>query len=139
MTAPKFPRSRLLLRVYLYGVLLLALAGGASFLVGRYVITPAVELPARPATAWIAWHLLENVDDPERTARELLDLKKRAHVELTLFDADGHIIANSAAHIPAALPPEKLAEMQGHGTEFGPSAGTVALRDDSGKLLRYAR
>ena len=76
MTAQRFPRSRLLLRVYLYGVLLLALAGGASFLVGRYVITPAVEVPARPATAWIAWHLLDSVDDAARLQRELVDLKK---------------------------------------------------------------
>jgi two-component system OmpR family sensor kinase len=139
VTSSSFPRSRLLLRVYLYGVLLLALAGGASFLVGRYVITPAVEVPARPATAWIAWHLLENIDDPVRTARELSDLKKRARVELTLFDAEGHVIATSAAEPQAPLAAEKLADMQGHGTEFGPGAGVVALRDRAGKLLRYAR
>ena len=139
MTAQRFPRSRLLLRVYLYGVLLLALAGGASFLVGRYVITPAVEVPARPATAWIAWHLLDSVDDAARLQRELVDLKKRGHVEMTLFDAAGRLIATNASTVPPALPDAELSKLQGHGTQFGTGNGAVALRSENGQLLRYAR
>ena len=139
MSGQRFPRSRLLLRVYLYGVLLLALAGGAAFLVGRYVITPVVEVPARPSTAWIAWHLLDSVHEPERLARELQDLKKRARVELTLFEADGRVIATSSKPVPGPLSSTQLAQLQGHGTEFGPGSGSVALRDNAGHLLRYAR
>lgn len=139
MTAQRFPRSRLLLRVYLYGVLLLALAGGASFLVGRYVLTPAVEVPVRPATAWLAWHLLDSVDEPARMARELTDMKRRAHVEMTLFDAQGQVIASNATHVPPPLPPHELTALAGHGTEFKNGAGTVALRDSAGNVLRYAR
>lgn len=139
MTGRRFPRSRLLLRVYLYGVLLLALAGGASFLVGSFVITPAVEVPARPATAWIAWHLLESVDEPARLQRELTDLKRRAHVQMTLFDAQGQVIATNAAQAPAPLQPTELAALAAHGTQFGSGTGTVAVRDAQGKLLRYAR
>ena len=139
MNQQRFPRSRLLLRVYLYGVLLLALAGGASFLVGRYVITPAVEVPARPATAWIAWHLLDSVSEPERLQRELSDLKKRARVEMTLFETDGHVIATNATEVPGALAPAELTRLQERGSEFGSGSGAVGLRDGSGHLLRYAR
>jgi signal transduction histidine kinase len=135
----RFRGSRLLLRVYLYGVLLLALAGGASFLVGRYVITPAVEVPARPSTAWIAWHLLDSVDEPERLARELSDLKKRARVEMTLFEADGRVIATSATAVPAALSGPELQKLGERGTQFGTGSGAVALRDAAGKVQRYAR
>lgn len=139
MTAQRFPRSRLLLRVYLYGVLLLALAGGASFLVGRFVLTPAVEVPVRPATAWLAWHLLDSVNEPERLARELADVKRRAHVEMTLFDAEGHVLATNALHVPPPLQPRELASLAGHGTDFKNGTGTVAVRDTAGKILRYAR
>jgi two-component system, OmpR family, sensor kinase len=139
VTGQRFPRSRLLLRVYLYGVLLLALAGGASFLVGRFVITPAVEVPARPSTAWIAWHLLDSVDEPERLKRELGDLKKRARVEMTLFAADGRLIASNATAVPTPLSRSELAELEERGTQFGTGSGAVALRNGDGQLLRYAR
>jgi two-component system, OmpR family, sensor kinase len=139
VTTPRFPRSGLLLRVNLYGVLLLALAFGASFLVGRYVLTPAVEVPARPATAWIAWHLLGSVDEPERLARELADLKRRVRVEMTLFEPDGRVIISSATSVPGPLGAAELAELRTRGSQFGSGSGSVGLRDDSGKLLRYAR
>jgi signal transduction histidine kinase len=139
VTRQRFPRSRLLLRVYLYGVLLLALAGGASFLIGRYVLTPAVEVPARPSTAWIAWHLLESVDDPARLAFELRDLKKRVHVEMTLLSVDGRVIASNAARAHAPLPAAELAELKRRGSKFGTGSGAVALRDEAGNVLRYAR
>ena len=138
MTAPRFPGSRLLLRVNLYGLLLLALAGGASFLVGSYVITPAVEVPARPATAWIAWHLLGSVDEPERLARELADLKKRVRVEMTLFELDGRVIISSAESVPGPLGAKELAELRARGSQFGSGSGSVGLRNAQG-LLRYAR
>ncbi|HVY29042.1 MAG TPA: HAMP domain-containing sensor histidine kinase [Polyangiaceae bacterium] len=139
MTGQRFPRSRLLLRVYLYGVLLLALAGGASFLVGRFVLTPAVEVPVRPATAWLAWHLLDSVGEPERLARELTDVKRRAHVEMTLFDAQGQLIATNATHAPPPLREQELALLASHGTEFKNGTGVVAVRDAAGQVLRYAR
>jgi two-component system, OmpR family, sensor kinase len=139
VSSPRLVRSRLLLRVYLYGVLLLVLAGGASFLVSRFVFTPAVEVPARPATAWIAWHLLESIDEPERLARELSDLKKRARVEMTLYTADGTLIASNALRPPVALPNSELEPLLGRGSKFGPGSGTVVLRDDAGRLLRYAQ
>jgi two-component system, OmpR family, sensor kinase len=139
VTGQRFPRSRLLLRVYLYGLLLLGLAGGASFMVGRFVFTPAVEVPARPATAWIAWHLLDIVADSERLQRELYDLKKRARVEMTLYEPDGRVIATNATTVPPPLSELELRQLSGHGTQFGPGSGAVALRDPAGKLMRYAR
>jgi signal transduction histidine kinase len=135
---PSFRRHRLLWRVYLYGVLMLALAGGASFLVGRYVITPAVEVPTRPSTTWIAWHLLELVDEPERLHAELLDLK-RARLGMTLFDADGRMLASSERRPPPPLPSAELAQLARAGTSFGSGMGSVALKSSDGSLLRYAR
>jgi len=135
----RFVRSRLLLRVYLYGVLMLALAGGASYLVSRLVLTPAVEVPSRPATAWIAWHLLENIAEPERVQRELSDVKKRTRIEMSLYRADGQLLATSAERPPAPLTAAELAPLTGRGTQFGPGSGTVVLRDEAGHLLRYAQ
>jgi two-component system, OmpR family, sensor kinase len=135
---PSFRRHRLLWRVYLYGVLMLALAGGASFLVGRYVITPAVEVPTRPSTAWIAWHLLELVDEPERLRAELADLK-RARLGMTLFDAGGRVLASSERQPPPPLTPAELAQLTRAGTRFGSGTGSVALKGSDGSLLRYAR
>lgn len=139
MSSARLVRSRLLLRVYLYGVLLLVLAGGASLLVSRFVFTPVVEVPARPATAWIAWHLLESIHEPERLAFELADLKKRARVEMTLFTAEGAVIASNASRLPTALPTSELEALAGRGSRFGPGTGTVVLREGSGRLLRYAQ
>jgi two-component system, OmpR family, sensor kinase len=139
VSRPRYVRSRLLLRVYLYGVLMLALAGGASYVVSRFVFAPAVELPARPATAWIAWHLLEIVDDPGRVESELVDLKRRVRVEMSLFSVEGRLIASSAAQPPPPLREAELSALQGRTSVFGRGFGTVVLRDDSGKLLRYAQ
>ena len=135
---PSLRRPRLLWRVYLYGVLMLALAGGASFLVGSYVITPAVEVPTRPSTAWIAWHLLELVDEPERLRAELLDLK-RARLGMTLFDADGRMLASSERQPPAPLSKGELAQLARAGTSFGSGKGSVALKSSDGSVLRYVR
>jgi two-component system, OmpR family, sensor kinase len=134
-----FRRHRLLRRVYLYGVLLLALAGGAAFLVGRYVITPAVEKPSRPSTAWIAWHLLELVERPEQLSAELSDLKRRARVGMTLFERDGRVIASSADSLPPPLAAAELARLTHEGSHFESGAGAVALNSSDGTLLRYAR
>lgn len=134
-----FRRHRLLWRVYLYGVLLLVLAGGAAFLVGRYVITPAVETPARPSTAWIAWHLLELVERPEQLRAELGDLKRRARVGMTLFDPQGRVIASSTDPPPPPLSAAELERLTGTGSHFASGNGAVALKDGTGALLRYAR
>jgi signal transduction histidine kinase len=117
---------------------MLALAGGASYLVSRFVFTPAVEVPARPATAWIAWHLLETVDDPARLRSEIADLK-RVRVAMSLFTADGQLIASNAATPPPPLPPAELDALRGRTSQFGMGSGTVVLRDEAGKLLRYAQ
>ena len=131
-------RHRLLWRVYLYGVLMLALAGGAAFLVGRYVITSAVEKPTRPSTTWIAWHMLELVDEPERLRAELEDLK-RARLGMTLFEAGGAVIASTELEPLPPLPASELDALTRTGTKFGSSIGWVALRGSDGGLLRYAR
>lgn len=132
-------RPRLLLRVYLYGLLLLALAGAASFVVGTYVITPAVEVPVRPSTSWIAWHLLQIADEQPRLSNELGDLKGRVRVEMTLFEADGRMIASNADQPPPPLDAAGQAQLARSLTRFASGTGAVALVDEAGKLQRYAR
>jgi signal transduction histidine kinase len=124
--------------VYLYGVLMLALAGGASYLVSRFVFTPAVAVPARPATAWIAWHLLETVDDLGRVQSELFDLR-RVRLEMSLYTVEGRLIATNAAAPPPPLRPAEIGALRGRSSTFDTGAGTVVLRNDEGELLRYAR
>jgi two-component system OmpR family sensor kinase len=132
-------RTRLLFRVYLYGISMLALATGASFVVGNYVLRPAVEVPSRPSTAWIAWHLIENADRPELLAHELADLKRRSRIEMTLFEADGRRIASNVDEPPRALPAHELAQLSQRPTHFAEGVGVVASVGTDGKALRYVR
>ncbi len=138
MTKGRRWTGRLVWRVYLYGILMLALAGGASFVVGTYLITPAVERPARPSTAWIAWHLMSRVERGDDISAELKDLAD-SELEMTIFDARGQRLASNAADPPAPLDAEKLNHLRGIQTEFADGAGTVASLDASGNVRSYVR
>ncbi|HEY3499965.1 MAG TPA: HAMP domain-containing sensor histidine kinase [Polyangiaceae bacterium] len=130
---------RLLLRIYGYGVLMLALATGASFLVGTYFFQPVAEGPSRPSTAWIAWHLMAIADQRDVLRRELADLKKRSNIEMTLFDADGRRIDTNATEPPPALSPAELAELARNRTHFAEGVGRVAELGPDGRVSRYVR
>jgi len=99
---------RLLLRIYLYGMVLLALSAGASFLVGRYVLRPAFDVPVRPSTTWIAWHMAALSDKPGELARELGDLKQRVGIEMTVYDVRGHLAGSNAEQPPPPLDQREL-------------------------------
>lgn len=131
--------GRMLLRVYLYGILMLALAAGASFVVGTYLLAPAVESPSRPSAAWIAWHVMGLVDQPELLTRELSDLKQRARLEITLFQADGKLIASNAARAPSPLSAQALSGLAREPTKFADGWGVVATLGADRALLSYAR
>jgi len=140
MTPPAWLRGRrLLLRVYLHGILLLALAAGASFIVGSYLLAPAIEGPSRPSTAWIAWHLDSLLGDPERLQRELADLRERARIEISFFARDGKLLVSNAPVAPAPLSAEELEALDRQNTRFAEGRGLVALRGPDGSLARYAR
>ena len=140
MTPPVWLRGRrLLLRVYLHGILLLALAAGASFLVGSYLLAPAIEGPSRPSTAWIAWHLDGLLGDAERLQHELGDLRERAHIEISFFSRDGKLLASNASPAPQPLSADELAALDRQNTRFAEGRGLVALRGPDGSLARYAR
>jgi signal transduction histidine kinase len=130
--------SRLALRVYLYGVLMLALATGASFVVGNYVLRPAVDVPSRPSTAWIAWHLMRVADDPLTVEAELSDLRRRSRIEMSLFDAGGRLIASNANAPLRPLTPAELAKLRSAPTHFADGLGVVA-EIQGGEVRRYAR
>jgi two-component system, OmpR family, sensor kinase len=129
---------RLLTRVYLHGILLLALAAGASFLVANYLLKPAIDTPVRPSTTWIAWHLQSLINEPERLHSQLADLRERAHLEVTLFSVDGVLIASNVAAPPPPLTPTELKELERRPTQFEDGVGVVGSVGPDG-LTGYTR
>ena len=128
---------RLLLRVCLYGVVMLALAAGASFMVGTVVLRPIVEVPTRPSTAWIAWHLGGLLDQPDVLQRELADLRARARIEMSLFDADGQLLASNAVPPPPPLAHAEVQRLAREPTRFADGTGVVARLDSAQNVAGY--
>lgn len=132
-------RRRLLLRVYLYGVLMLALAGGAVVAIGTYVLAPAVELPVRPSTTWIALHLAAIADQPEQLAKEIADIEQRGHIELALFRADGSVVASSSRAALGAFSARELEQLERDRSHFADGLGAVVVTEPNGAGVRYVR
>ena len=130
-------KRRLLWRVYLYGVLMLLLSASASVAVGHYVLQPAFEVPLRPSTTWIAWHVAAIQHEPERVRAELADLRERVGIEVSLFDPAGKLLLSSAELPPPPLGQPALSKLIREGTEFHHGRGRVAIRDHAGKLSNY--
>jgi len=130
-------KRRLLWRVYLYGVLMLLLSASVSLAVGRYVLQPAYEVPIRPSTTWIAWHIAAIQHEPERVQAELADLRQRVGIEVSLFDPAGKLLLSSASVPPEPLAAPKLAELLAAGTRFQGGSGGVAIRDAAGSFTNY--
>jgi hypothetical protein len=131
-------RPWFVVRVYLYGVLMIALAAGASFLVGRYSLRPALDGPARPASTWIAWHMAALADRPEELNAQLADLKKRVGIEISLYELDGRLIAHSGN---APLPPvtgDELEKLKREQSIFGRGTGIVLSPPTPKGVSRYA-
>jgi signal transduction histidine kinase len=139
MTGRRTRGQRLLLRVYFHGILMLTLAGSASFIVGSYLLKPVIDVPARPSTAWIAWHLGTLIDQPETLQRELSDLGRRARIEMTVFEADGRLIASNAPDPPPALSAAEFRRLSEEPTHFADGTGVVALLGKDGGVARYVR
>jgi two-component system OmpR family sensor kinase len=131
-------RRRLLLRVYLYGLLLLALSASASFLVGRYVLRPAFDLPVRPSTSWIAWRMARLSDQPGDLTRELADLKQRVGMEMTVYDAAGRLVGSNAEEPPPPLAERELKRLARDRARFEGGEGVVGQIDSAGRVTSYA-
>jgi signal transduction histidine kinase len=130
-------RPWFVVRVYLYGVLMIALAAGASFLVGRYSLRPALDGPARPSSTWIAWHMAALADNPEELNRQLADLKQRVGIEMTLYEVGGKLIANNGKALPP-LTAAELEKLKVEQTIFGRGTGVVLSPPTPTGVLRYA-
>jgi signal transduction histidine kinase len=133
------PRRRLLLRIYLYGILMLVLAAGASLVVGRYVLQPAFEVPTRPSTTWIAWHLAELHERPEELRRQLDQLATRSKIYFSLFDASSKLLATSLHDTPVPLTAEEFGALSKEPVRFSSSEGAVAIHDAAGVITGYVR
>lgn len=133
------PTRRLLLRVYLSGIALLVLALGGSVVVANYLPKPPLDLPARPSTAWIAWHLSELADQPDVLMRELTDVKRRVRLEMTLFDAQGKRLASSADPPFEPLSAREVSRLSNEPTRFADGIGVVARLAPDGAVRHYVR
>lgn len=128
---------RFVLRVYLYGVLMIALAAGAAFLVGRYSLRPALDGPARPSSTWIAWHMAALADHPEELRTELVDLKKRVGIDLSVYDVSGRLLGSNGATELRPLSAEELARLQRERNVFGRGWGQVMEPSNTRHTARY--
>jgi len=131
-------RPWFVVRVYLYGVLMIALAAGASFLVGRYSLRPALDGPARPASTWIAWHMSALADRPELVGAQLEDLHRRVGIEMAVYDTKGKLLAHNG-QVP--LPPlgaSELSKLLSEQSIFGRGSGVVLSPPQPDGSQRYA-
>lgn len=129
------------LRVYVYGVLMIVLAVGASILVGRFSLRSALDGPSRPASTWIGWHMAELADDPDELQAHLEDVKNRVQIELAVYEVNGRLLGSSSK---PPLPPataDQLDRMKREGSVFGRGWGMVYQRAGKGaarySVLRY--
>jgi signal transduction histidine kinase len=129
---------RQLLRVYLFGILMIGLASGATYLVGRYLIEPAFDAPPRPSTTWVAHRFAQLLDQPTVLQAELIDLKQRVGMEMTLFDRNGRQLATNASVVPEPLDDMALEELDRVKTQFESGKGSVVATLVEGKVDKYA-
>jgi signal transduction histidine kinase len=104
---------------------MIALAAGAAFLVGRYSLRPALDGPARPSSTWIAWHMAELADHPAELRSQLVDLKKRVGIDLSVYDVGGHLLGSNDATPLPPLSGEELDRLQHERNVFGRGWGQV--------------
>lgn len=138
MTEPTGVRPWFVVRVYLYGVLMIALAAGASFLVGRYSLRPALDGPARPASTWIAWHMAALADQPAVVNAQLEDVEHRVGIQISVYDTKGKLLAHSGK---TPLPPLSDSELQKLLAEqgiFGRGTGVVLSPPQPDGSQRYS-
>ena len=131
-------RPWFVVRVYSYGVLMIALAVGASVLVGRFTLRPALDGPARPASTWIAWHMAELADQPEELNAQLLDLKRRVGIDLAVYEVNGRLLGTTQQPPLPPIDAEELERLQREGTVFGRGWGIVLEPKTERSAARYA-
>ncbi len=118
---------------------MIALAAGASYLVGRYSLRPALDGPARPASTWIAWHMCELADHPDELKTELADVRSRVSLDISVYDLTGKLLGGPPDSPP--LPPldaDALEKLKREGTVFGRGWGNVLEPSKGGSAARYA-
>ncbi len=105
-------RRRVLTRLYLYGVALVALMWLALFGVGRLVVAPAINASVRPLAGWIVPRVAATRADPVRLRAETDEVKQKLKIDLTLYDASGRLLSTNVDPPLPALGPEDLARLE---------------------------
>lgn len=127
-----------LLRVTLFGILLIALSAAASELAGRLLIEPLFDVPPRPSTTWLAHRLSKLADRPAQLQAELDEVKQHVGLEMTLYDRGGQLLGTNAAAVPSPLAKKELDELGRVKARFEWGRGAVAATLVDGRVQTYA-
>ena len=128
--------GRLFLRIYLYGLTLLATVAVAAVVLMSVAFVPQMNRQMGGFSRWVAEPLLAAVGEPSRAARIAEDLRRGIDLRVVLYDASGRAIASTAASTPAPLTAEERNDLAAgrvvhRGPPFpllvGNAAGWVAL------------
>lgn len=139
--ATAFDRRRLVVRMFLYGIVILVTTSLSVALLVRLLIEPKVKRDAG-GFAWVAVTMLaHDIDDPSRLARKCELLRAESHTKLTLFRPDGVVIASTLDTPQMARSSSELASLV-PGRAFplpspGPPIFAVGVYDAEGRLTAY--
>jgi len=133
---PKFLGRRLLFRLYGYQALLFV-SMALAVTVGRsYLLAPAMDSERGAAFALLAEPALRARDEPSVLRERIANLRERGF-RITVFAADGTVMASSEARPPEPLEAGERAELEHR--EWTRSKGAVAVREaDSPSVPAYA-
>jgi len=92
-------RPRLVLRIYLIGLLQVSALAGALWLVRPGPPGPPRRGPGEGFVRIAVEHLVESAPDPARLGERLRDLREQTGAEVTVLDPQGRTIASSASGV----------------------------------------
>jgi two-component system OmpR family sensor kinase len=128
---------RLFVRFYLYQAVVILTFGLAAFLLWGVFLAPARER-SRDAVAWASEFAVGEMDEPARLQRALDGMQRRFEIRVTVYAADGHVVAHTGNVLPPVDPPTVARLLRGETVDHLPDdAVAVGRRAADGRLLGY--
>lgn len=129
---------RLVVRLYVIEALLFACMALIIYVVGRHIMQPALHEARQEPVAWAVADVLEREDAPDRVQHRIDSLRERVGVSVTVFGADGHVLASSAPSTALSLDQATLQHLaQGQTVRISPHLLALAHAPE-GRLRSYA-
>lgn len=134
----KFLGGRLLARIYLHGVVLLASIGAAVLLIGHFVVRPAFEDSLRGRHHQPDWRRFERRATVEQLLERLRLMNHRPGSEISLYSADGQVLASTPTPCTVMLFGDDREVLSTEGSvRLGPGGFALAAFRD-GEMVAYA-